>query len=41
MAMVVAIGWALFAEQLSPRVRTFRNVDDEDGASLQWTQYRH
>jgi uncharacterized protein involved in exopolysaccharide biosynthesis len=34
MAMVVAIGWALFAEQLSPRVRTFRDLDHEDGAPL-------
>ena len=34
MAMVAAIGWALFAEQLSPRVRTFRDLGDEDGAPL-------
>ena len=34
MAMVAAIGWALFAEQLSPRVRTLRDLDDEDGAPL-------
>ena len=32
MAMVVAIGWALTAEQLSPRLSTFRDVDDEDRA---------
>jgi uncharacterized protein involved in exopolysaccharide biosynthesis len=32
MAMVVAIGWALTAEQLSPRRSTFRDVDDEDRA---------
>jgi uncharacterized protein involved in exopolysaccharide biosynthesis len=34
MAMVAAIGWALFSELLSPRVRTFRDLDDEDGAPL-------
>ena len=34
MAMVAAIGWALFAEQLSPRVRTLRDLDDMDGAPL-------
>jgi len=34
MAMVAAIGWALFAEQLNPRVRTLRDLDDEDGAPL-------
>jgi uncharacterized protein involved in exopolysaccharide biosynthesis len=34
LAMVAAIGWALSAEQLSPRVRTFRDLDDEDGAPL-------
>jgi uncharacterized protein involved in exopolysaccharide biosynthesis len=34
MAMVAAIGWALFAEQLSPRVRTLRDLDDEDGVPL-------
>ena len=34
MAMVAAIGWALFAEQLSPRVRTFRDLGDADGAPL-------
>jgi uncharacterized protein involved in exopolysaccharide biosynthesis len=34
MAMVAAIGWALFAEQLNPRVRTPRDLDDEDGAPL-------
>jgi uncharacterized protein involved in exopolysaccharide biosynthesis len=34
MAMVAAIGWALLAEQLNPRVRTLRDLDDEDGAPL-------
>ena len=34
LALVAAIGWALFAEQLNPRVRTFRDLDDEDGAPL-------
>ena len=34
MAMVAAVGWALFAEQLSPRVRTLRDLDDMDGAPL-------
>jgi uncharacterized protein involved in exopolysaccharide biosynthesis len=31
LAMVAAIGWALFAEQLNPRVRTIRDLDDESG----------
>lgn len=29
MAMVVAIGWALFFEYLEPRVRTIRDLDEE------------
>ena len=46
MAMVAAIGWALFTEQLSPRVRTFRDLGDEDGAPLlgaipAFTRVRH
>jgi uncharacterized protein involved in exopolysaccharide biosynthesis len=34
MAMVAALGWALFAEQLSPRVRTLHDLDGEDGVPL-------
>jgi capsular polysaccharide biosynthesis protein len=32
--MLAAIGWALFAEQLNPRVRTIRDLDDESGAPV-------
>ena len=31
MALVAAIGWALFAEQLSPRVSALRDLADRDG----------
>lgn len=34
LALVAAIGWALFSEQLSPRVRTLRDLDGEEGAPL-------
>lgn len=34
MALVAAMGWALFAEHLHPRVRAFHDLDDEDGAPL-------
>jgi capsular polysaccharide biosynthesis protein len=33
-SMLTAIGWALFSEQLNPRVRTYRDLDDENGAPL-------
>jgi uncharacterized protein involved in exopolysaccharide biosynthesis len=33
-ALVAAIGWALFAEQLSPRIRTVRDVDEEHEAPV-------
>jgi uncharacterized protein involved in exopolysaccharide biosynthesis len=33
-ALVAAVGWALFAEQLKPRVRTARDVDDERRAPV-------
>jgi tyrosine-protein kinase Etk/Wzc len=33
-ALVVAIGWALFAEQLTPRVRTVRDLEDEPGVPV-------
>ncbi len=34
MALVVAIGWALFLEYLDPRVRMIRDVDDELGVPV-------
>jgi uncharacterized protein involved in exopolysaccharide biosynthesis len=34
LAMLAAVGWALFAEQLNPRVRTIRDLDDESGAPV-------
>jgi uncharacterized protein involved in exopolysaccharide biosynthesis len=34
LALVAAIGWALFAEQLNPRVRTVRDLEDEDAPPL-------
>ena len=33
-ALVVAIGWALFFENLNPRVRTIRDLDDEFGVPV-------
>jgi uncharacterized protein involved in exopolysaccharide biosynthesis len=34
MALVVAIGWVLFAESLDPRVRTIHDLDDELGVPV-------
>jgi uncharacterized protein involved in exopolysaccharide biosynthesis len=34
MAAIAAIGWALLAEKLSPRVRSLRDLEDEIGAPL-------
>jgi uncharacterized protein involved in exopolysaccharide biosynthesis len=34
MALVVAIGWALFFENLDPRIRTFRDLDGELGMQV-------
>jgi uncharacterized protein involved in exopolysaccharide biosynthesis len=34
LALVAAIGWALFAEQLNPRVRTSRDLEEPDAPPL-------
>ncbi len=34
MALIAAIGWVLFAEQLNPRIRTIHDLDDDENAPV-------